>query len=165
MATFEKTGGGGTSGAWAKASEIASGTKVKFITEATSQTSDYGPQTVVKARFQGGAEALNVRLNKPTVNGLIDAFGKESKGWIGHVLTAITEKAIVSGKRVTILYIVPDGYELSEDGGGFLTITPKTKEVALERPRVVGPKNFEEEIPEIEDALPGDDVNSDDIPW
>lgn len=135
---------GGTSGAWAKASEIESGTKVKLITEAIVQVSDFGPQTVVKARFQGQDEAMNVRLNKPTVNGLIDAFGKDSKSWIGNVLTAHTEKALVSGKRVTILYLIPEGSELSETGEGFLTITKKLKMTAPKSVRNSPPVETEE---------------------
>lgn len=122
---FSKTGG--VSGAWAKANEIKSGTPVKLITEATISEGEYGSQTVAKARFKGGTEAINLRINKPTINGLIDAFGKDSKDWIGKVMTAQTEKAIVGGKRVTILYLIPEGFELREDDGGYMIIARKEK--------------------------------------
>ena len=164
---------GGTSGAWAKASEIENGTLVKLITEAVEQPSDYGTQVVAKARFKGVDEALNVRLNKPTLNGLISAFGKESKGWIGHVLTAHTEKALVSGKRVTIMYLVPQGFELSEDPGGFLTVTATTPAATATAKKLTPPSSYRASKPvvaEPEETYPEDvpteeEPNPDDIPW
>jgi hypothetical protein len=112
-------------GSWARASEIVSGSKVKLVTESTPSQGEYGEQNIAKARFQGASEDVNVRLNKITINGLIDAFGDDSKDWIGKVLTAQTEKAIVGGKRVTILYLVPEGFELQEGDDGYVTITKK----------------------------------------
>lgn len=129
----------GTFGKWARASEIVSGTKVKLTTETAPQASEFGTQDVAKARFQGTQEDVNVRLNKTTVNGLIDAFGDDSKDWIGKVLTAQTEKALVGGKRVAILYLVPEGYELKDTSDGFVTIgkiggeeTPKEEVINAE---------------------------------
>ena len=107
-----------------KASEIVSGTKCKLVSETAPQPSEYGTQDVAKIRFQGEeGEAKNVRINKPSINALIDAFGEDSKVWIGNVLTAVTEKMVVSGKRVTALYLVPEGYSLGEDEGHYLVIT------------------------------------------
>jgi hypothetical protein len=138
---FEKTGGVG--GAWVKASEVVSGTPVKLITEATESDSEFGKQVTAKARFKGAEEAVNIRINKPTLNGLIDAFGKDSKEWIGKVMTAITEKAIVGGKRVTIMYLVPENFELAEDEGGYMIVKPK---VAGETPRTRSKEEVEEDI-------------------
>lgn len=138
---FEKTGGVG--GAWAKASEIVSGTLVKLITEATVSEGEYGSQTVAKARFKGAEEAVNIRINKPTINGLIDAFGKDSKAWIGKVMTAVTEKAIVGGKRVTIMYLVPEGFALKEDDGGYMIVAPAAEG---EKPHVRSKEEVVEDI-------------------
>lgn len=115
----------GVQGGWIKASEIVSGTLVKLITETAPVAGEFGEQDVAKARFKGMEEAKNVRLNKTTINGLIDAFGEDSKEWINKVLTAQTEKALVGGKRVTILYLVPEGYELKEMNDGFMAIMKK----------------------------------------
>lgn len=110
-------------GAWVKASEVVSGTKAKLVSETVPQPSEFGQQDVAKIRFQGEqGEAKNIRVNKPSINALVDAFGEDSKAWIGNLLTAHTEKMLVGGKRVTALYLIPEGYEIGEDAGGYLVI-------------------------------------------
>lgn len=151
---FNKTGGVG--GAWAKVAEIPSGTKVKIITEAMPVEGQFGSQTVAKARFQGAQEAVNININKPSVNALIDAFGSDSKQWIGNVLTAQTEKAIVGGKRVTIMYLVPEGFELQEDDGGYMVIKRKGEETSG---AVLPPPPVRSE------EYPAEDIDADSIPF
>jgi hypothetical protein len=127
MAEFNKERGG----AWAKAADLTNGTKAKIVDEATKSVSQFKNedgsekmQTVAKVRFQGKEEPLNVNLNRATIYGLIDAFGKESTGWIGKVLTVHTEKTTVAGKRVTALYLVPEGFEVGEDDNGYVIVRP-----------------------------------------
>jgi len=110
-------------GNWARANEIVSGTKIKLTTEATVQTSEeYGDSLIAKAKIQGALDEVNIRINKPSKNALIDAFGDDTTNWVGKVLTAQTEKSVVAGKRVTILYLVPEGFTLGEDAGGYVVI-------------------------------------------
>ena len=135
MAQYTKTTG--VSGAWVKPSEIVSGTKCKLMSETVPSESIWEGKTiknnVAKIRFQGeDGEAKNINVNKPSINALVDAFGSESKNWVGHVLTAHTEKMLVGGKRVTALYLVPEGYELKEDEGGYLVISKIGSSVAQE---------------------------------
>lgn len=118
----------GVGGAWIKGSEVVSGTKCKLTTETLPSTSSYEGKVinnnVSKIRFQGEkTDAKNVNVNRPSINALIEAFGEDSKDWIGKLLTAQTEKMIVGGKRVTALYLIPEGYELKEDDGGYIVIT------------------------------------------
>lgn len=122
---YEKSVGG----KWAKGADITSGTRCKITDEARRVESQFKDdegnpkmQDVCKVRFEGGTEAVNVSLNRATIYGLIDAFGKESNGWIGKVLTAHTEKVVVGGKRVTAMYLVPEGFEVGEDDGGFMEV-------------------------------------------
>src|SRR3990167_1282715 len=120
---MQYTKSSGIGGAWVKASEIVSGTKCKLVSETSPQPSEFGSQDVAKIRFQGEqGEPKNVRINKPSLNGLIDAFGTDSKAWIGQMLTANTEKMVVSGKSVTALYLVADGFEVGEDEGGYIIV-------------------------------------------
>jgi hypothetical protein len=129
MAKYTKTIGG----AWAKGSDLASGTKAQIVSETVHTESRYKDektgaakyQDVAKVRFDGKDEALNVNLNRATVYGLIDAFGEESKEWTGHTLTVHTEKVVVGGKRVTALYLVPDGFEVKENSEGYVEILRK----------------------------------------
>lgn len=118
----------GVGGAWVKGSEVVSGTKCKLTTETVPSTSSYEGKVinnnVSKIRFQGeNTDAKNVNVNRPSINALIEAFGEDSKDWIGKLLTAQTEKMIVGGKRVTALYLIPENYELKEDAGGYIVIT------------------------------------------
>jgi hypothetical protein len=152
MAKYTKTIGG----AWAKGSDIQNGTKAKLVSETTHSESQYKDksgnpkfQDVAKVRFQGKEEPLNVNLNRATLYGLIDAFGEESKDWIGQVLTVHTEKVVVGGKRVTALYLVPEGFDVREDANGYIEIVRKGDNRA--------------DI-QVEDA-PKDDINLDDLPF
>lgn len=108
-----------TGGAWIDADAVQDGSKVKIVNECVKQESAFKDkdgntktENIAKVRFQGGEEPLNMRLNWTTIYGLIDAFGKDSKGWIGHILTAHTREAMVGDKVRTIIYLVPDGFAL-----------------------------------------------------
>ena len=109
-------------GEWVKASELTNGIKVKLVSETKPIQGEYGEQNVAQAKFNGFEGVKNVRLNKTTINGLVSAFGEESNNWIDKVLIANIEKAIVAGKRQTILYLVPESWELKEDSRGYMEI-------------------------------------------
>ncbi|HEX3860773.1 MAG TPA: hypothetical protein VHY35_03700 [Stellaceae bacterium] len=143
------------SGAWAKAADLTVGTRAKIIDECTRVESQFKDektgaaktQDVCKVRFEGKPEALNVNLNRATIRGLVEAFGSDSKEWIGKTLTVHTEKTTVAGRRVTALYLVAEGFEVAEDAEGYVQITRKG--AALE-------------VPPPSD---GNEINPDDIPF
>lgn len=135
------------SGAWVKGSEVVSGTKAKLVSETVPSEGMFEGKViknnVAKIRFQGQeGEAKNVNVNKPSINALIDAYGSDSKIWIGKLLTAHTEKMLVGGKRVTALYLIPEGFEIGEDEGGYLVIT----KIGGEKERIVSPEEEAEGI-------------------
>jgi|GEM_PF-3291963 len=118
MAEYNKSVGG----EWLNADSLTDGTKVKFVSECVKQESkfknkDGGPKTenIAKVRISGKDEAVNMRVNWPTIYGLIDAFGKESKDWIGKVLTVKTVDALVGDTMRTIVYLIPEGFELAKN--------------------------------------------------
>lgn len=120
------------SGKWVKASELKSGTRAKIVAETVPTPSQFKDengtqkmQDVTKIRFEGVEDAMNINLNRATINGLIEAFGEDSKDWIGKYLTVHTEKMVVGGKRVTALYLLPEGFEASEDDGGYMVVVRK----------------------------------------
>lgn len=156
MAVYKKSSG--VSGAWVKAKDVESGVKCKLVSETEPSESVWEGKTiknnVAKIRFAGQeGEAMNVNVNKPSINGLIDAFGEDSKMWIGKVLTAHTEKMLVGGKRVTALYLIPEGYKIDEDEGGYLVIVKNEKE-APKRER--SKEEVAEDI-DIDNTFPTDD--------
>lgn len=114
----------GVSGKWIDKKSLKTGDKVKIKSEATEQPSQQGGmQLVAKLLVQGQTEALNVAINKPSKNALIVAFGDETSNWIDKTLTAHVETAIVSGKRGIALYLLPEGFEVKEDAGGYLVVS------------------------------------------
>lgn len=115
----KKTGGGG---AWVDKASLKSGQKAKIVSETEPQEGQWGTQDVCKVRFQGQDDSVNVNLNQATINALVEAFGEDSKEWIGKTLTVQVENSVISGKRVKILYLIPEGFEVGEDAGGYLVI-------------------------------------------
>lgn len=106
-------------GAWLDAETVVDGSKVKIIAETEKRDSQFKDdegnpksENVTKVQFAGQDTPVNMRLNWTTIYGLIDAFGKESKDWMGHTLTARVKEAVVGDKVRTIIYLVADGFEL-----------------------------------------------------
>jgi hypothetical protein len=133
-------------GKWVKAAEIKPGTKAKIVSETTPQSSTFldkngmpKTQDVCKVQFQGQTEALNVNLNRPTLNALVDAFGEDSAAWMNRVLTTDTEKVKVGGKTVHALYLIPEGYEKVDDANGYTVIVKEG----------TGTEDEPEDLPEI----------------
>src|ERR1035437_3352143 len=94
------------SGKWTKASELTNGVKAKIVSETVPTASQFKDdagnpknQDVAKVRFENIQEPMNVSLNRATVNGLIEAFGEDSTGWMNKYLVVQTEKMIVGGDR------------------------------------------------------------------
>ncbi len=164
MAEFTKE----RAGKWAKAAEIKSGSRAKILDEATRSVSSFkNPdgsekmQTVARVRFEGVDEPLNVNLNRATIYGLIDAFGTESKGWVGHALTAHTEKTTVAGKRVTVLYLLANGFVVGESEDGYVVITRRDSETEQPPTPTRAPNN---EGNSFED-FKGPDIQPSDLPF
>ena len=127
MSNYKKSSG--ISGKWVKGSDIKSGSKCRLVSETSPQASQFfnkdgtsKNQDVAKIQFQGAPEPLNISINRASINGLVDAFGEDSRLWMNKTLTALTEKVLVGGKRQTALYLVPDGYELKEDANGYMIV-------------------------------------------
>lgn len=144
------------SGNWIKGKDVDSGSKCKLVSETTPVESQFTNkdgskknQDVAKIRFQGKDEVFNISINKVSINALIDAFGEDSVKWQGNVLTAITEKVIVGGKRQVALYLVPEGYELKESADGFMYVS----------------KEGDEEKEEKTIEVPEDELDPADIPF
>jgi hypothetical protein len=151
---MEYNKGGG--GAWVPGEKLVNGLKVKLVSECVKQESrfknkDGDPKTenVAKVRLQGDEQTYNIRLNWATVFGLVDAFGKESKEWIGKVLTVKVVRALVGDTMRNIVYLIPEGFELGENSEQKLEI------------RKIGDK---EVVSEEKVEYPQEDINVDDIP-
>jgi hypothetical protein len=113
-------------GAFLDKKTLVNGQKAKLVSECVPVERDFEgkPQTqhIAKVQVEGVSESKNTALNIPTRNGLIEAFGEDSKEWMGHPLTVYTEKTTIGGKRVIVLYLLPEGFEVGEDEGGYVVV-------------------------------------------
>ena len=110
-------------GDWLRASEVTKGVQLKIVAETkTNPNGKFGQEEITQVKVKGFEGVKNVRLNKTTLNSFIDAFGGESKNWIGKVVTACPDQQTISGKRRVVLYLLPEGYELTEDANGYVVI-------------------------------------------
>lgn len=136
MAKYQKNVSLG--GQWAKTAELVGIKRAKIVSETNPQPSQFlnkdgsvKMQDVCKVQFEGMGEALNVSLNRATINGLVDAYGEDSANWQGHALSVETEKMRVAGKSVTALYLIPEGYEKKDDAEGYAMIVKEGIEIPL----------------------------------
>jgi hypothetical protein len=120
------------SGGWVKTNDLKNGQKAKIVSETTAQPSSFtdkkgNPKTqdVAKIRFEGQPEAVNVSLNRATINALIDAYGEDSVAWQGHYLTCEIEKVRVAGVMRLALYLLPEGFEKADDENGYAVVQRK----------------------------------------
>lgn len=139
----------GVGGNWLDVKSLVSGTQVCLATETKVVTNTFQgkevSQNVAKIKVKGATELQNTKINQTSINALVEAFGPESKDWVGKVLTAKTEVAQVGGKRRTILYLVPEGFEVSEDADGYVKVLRKGQATA-QTPAVEPEPEAEEEI-------------------
>jgi hypothetical protein len=145
-------------GAWLDAKTVQNGTKVKIVSETTKRDSSFKDkdgnaktENVAKVQVQGATEPVNMRLNWTTIYGLIDAFGNESKTWMGKVLTVSKVRALVGDTMRDIIYLIPEGFELGENSENKLEI------------RKVGVAPTPDGVPDIE--YPEDEIDPKEIPF
>jgi len=127
-------------GAWLDADTVKDGTRAKIINECEKQLSSFKDpktgepkvQNVAKVQLEGEPAPVNMRFNWTTIYGLIDAFGKESRSWIGQPLTVKTVEAMVGDTIRTIVYLIPEGFELTKNEEKKLEIRRKKSIDALE---------------------------------
>lgn len=106
-------------GPWIDADKIVSGTKAKLVSECILQDSKYTypdgnakKENIAQIRIQGDTEAKNIRINWSSIYALMEAFGEDSKDWIGKILTVKTLDAMVGDTMRTIVYLIPEGFDL-----------------------------------------------------
>lgn len=119
----------GVMGEWLDKKTLRSGDKAKLLTEATEIEREYdgekSTQLIAKIKIKGQEGEKNVAINTPTKSALIDAFGYDTKDWVGKILTVEVERGIFGGKRGIALYLIPDGFSLGEDQNGYVLISKK----------------------------------------
>ncbi len=147
-----KSSGGG---AWLDKKKLQNGDMIKILTDAVEvENQQGGTQLVAKVKVKGMDGDFNCGINGASKNAFIEAYGDDTADWVDKVVTVNVEKTVVAGKRGIALYLIPGGFEVSEDRAGYVQITP------------IGSANAKkDDTEESQEEYSGPDINPDDIPF
>lgn len=98
-----------------KGEDFKDGDLVEIASEGVEVEGKYGTQDVFLLKLKEGKEG-NVSINQTSINGFIDAFGKEAVNWIGKKVKVVKIKQNVSGKFIDVYYFAHPEAELTEIG-------------------------------------------------
>lgn len=110
----------------------------------------YGPQLAFLFKTRDGKEG-NVSINQTSLNNIIDAYGEDSKSWVGKKVKVWLIPQSVQGKLTKAAYLSHPQATLEEAGDTFMWVIPGKE----------APKK-EEPAPEY---YPTEEINPDDIPF
>ena len=98
-----------------KGEDIKDGDIIKIASEGKKLEGDYGERDVFLVKLANGEEK-NVGVNQTTINNLVEAYGEESRIWIGKEAKVWLIKMMVSGKMVTVLFLSHPDATMDDDG-------------------------------------------------
>ena len=75
----------------------------------------FGMQNIFLVKLVNGEEK-NMTFNQTTINALIDAYGSDSKNWIGKEARIWLILQNVQGKMVKVTYLAHPDADIDEDG-------------------------------------------------
>jgi len=137
-------------GAFAKkGEEIKDGDIITIANEGKQIEGQFGSQDIFLIKLVDGQER-NFSLNSTSMNNMIDAFGEDSKNWIGKQVKVWAILSNVQGKMIKVYYVSHLDAEIMDSGEFRIPGKTTAKEVK------------DEDIPVIQE---GEDVNIEDIPF
>lgn len=98
-----------------KGVDIKDGDFITVANEGRQIEGQFGTQDVFLMKLANGEEK-NVSLNQTSLNNLIDAFGEDSKNWIGKQVKVWLIRSNVQGKIVPVMYVSHPAATLDDDG-------------------------------------------------
>ncbi len=103
-------------GEWAKVgTHVRDQDRVQIKDAGTELEGKFGPQRVFKILTKK-KEALNLAINRTSQQNLARGYGKDTEGWVGKVAKCYVVKQMVGDGLKSVLYLVPDGWEMNDDG-------------------------------------------------
>ena len=88
---------------------------VEIANEGKQIEGKFGPQDIFLVKLANGIEG-NIPFNSTSINNVIDAFGEDSKNWIGKKIKVWTILSNVQGKMIKVYYFAHPDAELNEEG-------------------------------------------------
>ncbi len=103
-------------GKWGKAgTDIKDGERIQIKDAGQVLEGKFGEQFVFRVLTKK-KEELNIAFNKTSRNNLARGYGQETDNWVDKVAKCYVVKQMVGDKLTTVLYLVPDGWEMNDDG-------------------------------------------------
>ncbi|MDD5178303.1 MAG: hypothetical protein PHT54_03440 [Candidatus Nanoarchaeia archaeon] len=134
-----------------KGEDIKENDIIKVANEGKKVPGEFGDQDVFLVKLEDGREG-NLAFNSTSINAIIDAYGEESKNWIGKELKVWMIRMAVQGKIKPVYYFTHPDAELNEEGTFVLPVKNKSKkkkeEEDIEIPIVEDQEPTEEELEE-----------------
>jgi hypothetical protein len=97
-----------------KGEDFKDGDLLEVMNEGKESQGEFGTQNLFMLKIEG--KEGNVSFNQTTINGMIDAYGEDSLGWIGKMVKAQKIKQNVAGKFIDVWYFSHPQAELTENG-------------------------------------------------
>jgi len=94
--------------------DLQHGDVVTILDGGVVEEGKFGDSHNFQIETRNGKKKLS--FNQKSVNVLVDSWGDESEEWIGKKVNIILKKDVIAGKKVKIVYIVPDGWLLDDYG-------------------------------------------------
>ena len=133
-------------GAFAKKNEdYKDGDLLTIANEGKQVEGQFGVQDVFLVKLPKGDEK-NLTFNQTSINNIIDAYGPDSKQWVGKQVKVWLILQSVSGKMLKVTYLSHPKAEIVETPQGFVFTIPGNKPVAPE-------------------GYPAETINPDEIPF
>jgi hypothetical protein len=124
-------------GEWAKAKEdFNTGDLIEILNEGLTMEGDYGPRQVFKINTKNGEK--NLSFNQTSINNLIDAYGDDTKKWVGKKANVEIIKSNVSGKLVNVVYLFGEDWKMLDDG----SVVMKSEKVVTEEGDTLNPEDI-----------------------
>jgi len=98
-----------------KGEEIKDGDIITILDEGKKINGEFGTQDIFLVKLVNGEEK-NLSFNKTSINNMIDAFGEESKNWIGKDVKVWSIRQNVQGKIIPVYYVSHPDAILTNDG-------------------------------------------------
>lgn len=98
-----------------KGEDYKDGDIVEILSEGKPIEGKFGIQDVFSVKTKAEKEG-NVSFNSTSINNLIDAYGEDSKNWIGKKAKIWAILSNVQGKMIKVYYFSHPDADLTDDG-------------------------------------------------
>lgn len=101
--------------------DFKDGDLLTVLSEGDEIEGKYGMQLVFRVKYPNDGEG-NLAFNATSRNKLIDAYGDETKKWIGQKVKVWVVKSMIQGKLVNVVYLTSPDQSLEDSADGLDTI-------------------------------------------